>query len=401
MNLNVVQSPILYLETKPYGKGVKVLDTHINLEWLLSHFKASIRFNLMTHEREIIIPNQFIFPEDIENSALHLVTYLATLNDMPIKQIDAHLNAIAAVDAYHPIIECLKNNPWDGTNRLEDFLKTIKTTGNEDLLYHEIIKTWMIAAVAAAHSENGFTNHGVLVLLGKQGIGKTSWIRKLNPIDDPNVIRIGAYLNTSDKDNVYELSKHWINELGELECIVSKQDAGKLKNFITMSADYIRLAYARKHTRIPRRSVYIGTVNDEDYLMDRTGNRRWWTIPCREIEFNHDFDMKQVWAEVYELYKEKALSYLNQAQQDFVNNKNKSHEKVDPLKEKLLTHYDWNMPLSTFTEKSATKVLNDLGYLNPQMGELRRIGQFLREKNNLPGRLLDGITVHKVPSRFR
>lgn len=124
MQYKVVSHPVLYPEkTENKDKSIKVLDTPVNLEWLLRHFYADISFNLMTRRREIIIPNHYISSEDSENSALALVTYLSTINGMPIKNLDNHLDVLAWKNSYHPIIKCIVNKTWDGVPRLDKFIK--------------------------------------------------------------------------------------------------------------------------------------------------------------------------------------------------------------------------------------------------------------------------------------
>lgn len=329
------------LKTIITSRGIKyqVLDTYENLRWLLNNFNAEIKYNLMTRRREVTIPGHYISSEDIENEALMRVHYLSTLNDFPTKLLNAHLQTIAMENAYHPIVECIKNNKWDGVKRLDEFVQTIKS--NDQQLSNKLIRTWMIAAIAAAHSIDGFTNHGALVLQGEQGIGKTAWVKSLEPIDCGS-IKDGAILDPSFKDCVIALSQFWIIELGELDATYKAADIARIKSYLTMKADKIRNPYAALDQTRPRRTAYIATVNKSNYLVDDTGNRRWWTIEATSINYDHKFDMKQVWAEVYAEWKEGALTYLPSDLQEKVNILNTSHEQIDPLEEKLLRFFDWD-----------------------------------------------------------
>lgn len=373
--------------------NVKVLDTHMNLEWLLSHFNVSIKFNLMSKDVEINIPGHEFSKEDKQNNQLHFITYLATINKMPIKQIDKHIDALALQNAYHPIVECIKDNSWDGTTRIDDFIQTIES----DLpIANKIIKTWMVAAIAAVFSKDGFVNQGVLVLQGEQGVGKTTWVESLNPIEQ-EAIKLGAILNPNDKDSVFQLSQFWISELGEVECTFKRSEMGRLKSFVTMKKDFLRLPYARKSTEIPRRSVYVATVNDANYLTDDTGNRRWWTIPVKKINFKHDFDMRQVWAEVYNLYLNNHPTSLDEDTQSQLNENNKQHARIDPLKEKTILFYDWSHPPRRYM--TTTQILEEMGFDKPTFGEVKRMGSILKEINNKDAFKTNGIHKHAVPTR--
>ncbi len=389
----VIQSAGLYPEILNLTTTIKVLDTYKNLEWLLKHFYADIKYNLMTRKREIIIPGHFIFTHDEQNSALLRVKHLATLNFMPTKSINEHLQLIASENSYHPIVEGLKQNKWDGIRRLDDFVKTIKTDNDE--FTKQIITTWMIAAIAAAHTTTGFSNQGVLVLQGTQGVGKTEWVKALDPFNC-NAVKEGALLEPKNKDSIISLSRFWIIELGELDATFNTSHMGMLKSFITSHVDDIRFPYAQCDTRLFRQTAYIATVNDENFLVDDTGNRRWWTLCCKEINYQHGMDMKQVWAEVYDLWRNGKKPYLDKNIQSQVNNLNVKHEKVDPLKEQILSNYHWDN--GAHRELSASQILRELGYYKPTSSETRRVGKIMKSINVQDGRLRDGVTIHKIPS---
>ncbi len=391
----VVSSKDQYPQTKKTQSGVKVLDTHVNLEWLLTHFNITIRYNLMTRQREISIRDLFISQEDTDNYLLNIIIYLAALNEMPTISIDRHLDVLALQNPYHPIVEALQNNPWDGVPRLDQFLSSIETENPE--VDKRIIQTWMFCAMAAAHSKEGFINNGVLVLQGEQGIGKTAWIRSLDPLNC-KAIKDGAFLDPNNKDSVAQLARYWIVELGEIECIFKKSEIGRLKSFITSQFDLVRTAYARKATLLPRRTVYIATVNEKNYLIDETGNRRWWTVSVKSVNFNHNLDMLQVWAEVYVISKLVNIDKLVYELQSLINQSNKDYEKIDPFKEKVLQHYDWEWPQVKWM--TATAVLNEIGCSNPSPSDVRRMGFILKEINNQSSRKSNGLMVHKIPTRI-
>jgi len=159
----------------------KPLNTYGNLKYMLDRLNIIIKWNDMSRRREISIPNFSIFYDDQENSALLEISNRATLNNMPTSKIDEHLTSLAQNNHYHPIVECIKSRPWDRTARLESFIKTLKTTN--DTLSYKLLNRWMLSAIAAAFSEKGFATQGVLVLQGKQNIGKTSWVKSLDPIN--------------------------------------------------------------------------------------------------------------------------------------------------------------------------------------------------------------------------
>lgn len=372
----------------------KALDTHINLAFLLNKFGARFRYNLMTRKREIDIPGLMIFHDDPDNNLLAQVEYLATINHLQYRQIDKFLDILCADNAYHPIIECIKDHPWDGVARLDNFINTIQTKDEE--LKKILIRTWMVAAIAAAHSIDGFTNHGMLVLQGLQGVGKTAWVKKLDPCNC-GAVKEGALLDPTNKDNVISLSRFWIIELGEIDATFNKTDIARLKSYITSQSDYVRHHYARKDTILPRRSICLATVNESNFLVDTTGNRRFWTLEVTDINYGHKIDMKQVWAEVYAIWQAGALTYLPKDIENAVNKSNLKHEKIDPFEEKLLTFYDWEH--SSRRTMTCVAVLEDIGYSKPTQAEAIRMGKILTKLNGKPSLRSNGLSLHEIPCR--
>jgi putative DNA primase/helicase len=373
----------------------KILDTTSNIEWLLKKYHIIVRYNEMSKKREIVFPSKdyFFSYNDIENTSLSTIEELATHELFPYKKsIDAHLDQIGHKNAYHPITQLIKNNPWDGVKRLDYFINLVKSPSANYAA--DVIRTWMVAAIAAAHTTTGFLNDGVLVFQGPQGIGKTTWVRNLDPIKC-NAIKEGFFLDPSDKEKVYQAAGYWILELGELDAVFKKSDIGRLKSYITTQSDQLRRAYARKDLIIPRRTVYVATVNDAEYLVDTTGNRRWWTIPITEIIQDPTIDMTQVWAEVYTLWVNGHQTYLPKEIQEKINLQNKAHEKADPIYDLLRDKYDW---ASSYRRRlSATAVLIELGFNKPTMGELKRINHFLKQINGKEPTIRHGYSVHEIP----
>jgi predicted P-loop ATPase len=352
----------------------KPLNTLKNLKYMLDRLGIIVRYNEMSRCREVSIPGLKVFFDSRENQALNVVIDYAILNHLAITRIDECLDLIAFENAYHPIVEGLQNNPWDGVSRLDQFIKTLKTTNDE--LSHALVKKWMLSAVVAAFSKEGFVAPGVLVLQGKQGIGKTHWIKALDPFNC-KAVREGAIFDPMNKDSVITLSSYWIVELGELDGTFRKSDIAKLKAHVTSSLDVVRLPYARKNDQFARRTVYAASVNENNFLVDITGNRRWWAIEIECIS-REKFDMKQVWAEAHSLVKSGACILLTTEQQEQLDTSNVEFEQLDPFKEKVLAYFNWES-LDRPLKLCATQVLNMIGYDKPSRSDATRMGAILKK----------------------
>lgn len=95
----------------------------------------------------------------------------------------------------------------------------------------------------------------------------------------------------------------WVVELAELAAL-NKSDVLKAKKFITETVDQFRPPYGRHTVRRPRQCVIIGTTNDDKYLKDTTGNRRYWPVPVHAIDIAGLRSVRdQLWAEAVQRYR--------------------------------------------------------------------------------------------------
>lgn len=357
-------------------KFMKPIDTAVNLKFLLDGLGITVRWNEMARCREIKFPDYIPYHEDEENLALYRVKDIAAKNYFPITRVDEHLDTIAEENPFHPIVEGLKQNPWDGVPRLTKFIQSVKTENPE--LSYKLMFRWMLSAVAAAHSPNGFAAQGVLVLAGKQYIGKTRFLKSLDCFGC-RAVKEGAILDPTNKDNIMTLAAHWIIELGELDGTFRRADIARLKSHLTSDVDILRKPFGRKDSRFARRTVYAASVNDPKFLVDNTGNRRWWTVPVLEINFNHGLDIMQVWAEVYAILQMGEQTWLTDSEFRELNALNEEHEIIEPFEEKLLHFYDFKhgWERRETERKSATIILNTIGYQNVSRADATRMGAII------------------------
>lgn len=349
-------------------------DTSHNIKFLLDHYNIKLRWNLMSRQREMFVPNTDFFLEERDNAQLNYVRDLALINNVKASNyLDNHLDQIAYQDAYHPVGEWILSQPLYNKGILNDFLSIIKTT--DDKLSHQLIKTWMISAIACIFEPEGFATQGVLVIQGVTGYQKSRFIMSLAP-KSLNAVLGGALLDPTNKDNVLTLIAYWLAELAELDGTMRKADSGRLKAYITNMLDDLRRPYARKNSKMVRRTAMIATVNDPTFLVDLTGNRRWWTISLIEkINLDHSLDMQQVWREAYELYISGEKPYLSDAVLCELNQSNEQFEIVHPFQEKIEKIY--NLSSSNREWVTATQILESIGYEKPTKSDVTIMGLIL------------------------
>jgi len=346
------------------------------------------------------VPGMSGCPDNAANSALAHIISLAKLNGLPVGQIQSYIAAIADTNQLNPVTDYITSVPWDGQDRLEALYATLKTKDGYSIdLKKAIFMRWLISAVAAACNTAEFRSRGVFVLQGPQSIGKTSFFLAL--IDDlvlrARVIKIDHHLDASSKDSTLTAIRHWIVEIGELDYSF-KKDVARLKGFITDTMDKIRQPYGKLDSEFPRRTVFCASVNSENFLVDDTGNTRWWTVPVIEIDYEHSINMQQLWAQVYTLYKAGEQWWLTREEEVLLEEYNRGHRAVNAVRDLVEAELDLTMPQEKWIAMTATEVLVSIGIKNPSNPQMRDCGTALREYLGDPTKS-KGRTRWKVPFR--
>lgn len=203
-----------------------------------------------------------------------------------------------AKKSFHPVRDFLDRLKWDKVPRLDTML--IRLAGAEDTALNRAISAaWMISAVRRVRSP-GIKADAMLVLVGEQGLGKSSLFQVLA---GPEWFTDDLEIGVDSKLVIEKATGVWIAECAELSGMV-KREIEQVKAFITRQKDTARLAYARVTSQVPRQFVLCGTVNRQQFLLDDTGNRRFWPVVVSNIDLQTlSLETKQLWAEA--AYREK------------------------------------------------------------------------------------------------
>ena len=144
----------------------------------------------------------------------------------------------------------------------------------EPTLYDHMLKKTLIGAVRRIF-EPGCKHDYACVLMGDQGARKSSFWGALGGPFFSDALR-----DISSKDDLMVLHRSWIMEWAELDHITSKKHAGQVKAFLSQCTDMFRVPYGKATEAFPRRCIIVGSTNrDSGFLVDETGNRRFWVIP--------------------------------------------------------------------------------------------------------------------------
>jgi len=267
------------------------------------------------------IQGNFYRSEPVWGGPLDVGRELTDLDDIKIKtwlskkwKVEVSENAIANTtlqlgkeNAFHPVQRYLKSIQWDGVSRLDSLLlKYCGATGEAEYL-SAVGRKFMVAAVARVFHPGVKFDH-VLILEGAQGIGKSTFVSTLGGQWTSDTLR-----DISGKDVIDDMRGRWLIEIGELASL-NRAEANDLKAFITRTHDVARKAYGRRSQTYPRQCVFVGTTNDDEYLKDSTGGRRFWPVTCTSFNIPQlQKDREQLWAEALACYQLGEPLYLEDA----------------------------------------------------------------------------------------
>jgi putative DNA primase/helicase len=383
-NDNELEDPTIDLDGQadPFGYPHKTekhqpLNTWENLGWLLKQYGITAKYNQVRKQVEVVLPGRDYSADNRANCSLAELTSICVRNRMPQSHLQDYVKLIAEGNRYNPVADWITGKPWDGVTRIQQLLDTVQTTGDTKLK-DALIYRWLLSCVAAAFMPHGFEGHGCLVFTGAQGVGKTTWFRRLAP-SDMGLVLVGAMLDPNNKDTVTNAVSHWIVELGELDATFRKADIARLKSFIPLPVDKLRRPYDRVESEYQRRTVFCASVNETHYLVDDTGNRRWWTVNVSGIDYQHSIDMQQLWAEILVRFQAGEQHYLTREENEALGQLNEQHELIDPVEEQIVAAFDWDKPSVRPVEMTASEVLVAIGYDKPTRAQATQASNYLRK----------------------
>lgn len=218
------------------------------------------------------------------------------------------LDVVMMNNRFHPVREYLDNLPeWDGVERADTLL--IRYMGATDNAYvRAVTRKWLCACVARVYTP-GRKFDNMLVLVGRQGIGKSRL---------PAILSKGWFTDSltglGTKESYESISGCWIVELAELAA-TRRAEIETVKNFISKQEDVYRPSYGRYVVNRPRQCCFFGTTNEQEVLRDRTGNRRFWMVDVAGFERGQlkglESEVDLVWAEIKQRWKDGETLWLD------------------------------------------------------------------------------------------
>lgn len=212
---------------------------------------------------------------------------------------------------------------WDGVPRIDTLLADY--FGAEDTAYvREVTKKTLVAAVARLFCP-GIKFDQMLILVGPQGIGKSTFFRLLG-------MRwyTDSMYTFDGKEGAELIQGFWIVECGELSGF-SKSEKNAVKQFVSKCEDTYRAAYGKRTGSYPRRCILVGTTNEAEFLNDTTGGRRFWPVdlgkhaPVKNVFRDLADEVPQIWAEAMAIYQAGESLILSQTAESLAKESQEAH----------------------------------------------------------------------------
>ena len=365
--------PVNQFDPKHLTASGKPLSTLQNFKFMLQSYDIHVAYD-QVGKRLLINGDDMIHESDIaDNANWSQIVNLCKLNEMETGVVDHYIHSLMSEHEYNPVAEWFHEKPWDGVDRIEALFNTLILNPEQDRdMAWMTFRKWLAGACQIVQGQIKHFEF-VLVLQDIQGgKGKTQWFKKLTKYQWR---KDGMQLDPNDKDIVKQAVSYWLVELGELDSTFKKSEIKSLMSFLGHEFDEIRLPYAKTANKYKRRTAFMGSVNDEKFLIDDSGDRRFWPIAVVGVNYEHDIDMQQLWAQVDHLHER---CWLNDEENIAVINHNKNFKAIDPLDERLEIYFSKTIPNSELRCLSITVILQQAGIAQPTKTQLNKAGRWLR-----------------------
>ena len=247
------------------------------------------------------------------------------------------------VPDFNPFIDYLENlPPWDEKNNILVLSMSVRVKGGVEKqeLFYQYLRKWLVGMVAAWVDPNE-VNHEILVLIGEQGLYKTTWFQYLLPPQLRDYFYTKTNANRMGRDDLITLAQYGLVCCEELDTM-RPAELNQLKAAVTMQSIDERAAYARYHEHRSHIASFCGTGNNIQFLNDLTGNRRWLPFEVDYIDNprTNPIDYEGIFAEAYALYQQEDFHHwFNHSEMEQLNVHNEQFEATLPEIDKIKEHF--------------------------------------------------------------
>lgn len=284
------------------GKPEPTIDNYYSVMTNDPKITEHIKFNLLTNKFEYWEGKNVREWRDKDDAKL--LSYIESeYNFYNIQKYELAKNKTEDYFSYHPIKDIIEADVWDGKPRIDKFLSHIMRCEDDDYS-RELSRMIFYGGINRLYNP-GCKFDYMPIFMGSQGCGKSTIVEWLNLKND----YYREVLSIDGGKGIESISGGWICEFAELLAMIRAKEVESLKGYITRINDVYRPAYGHNVISLPRQCIFIGTTNTFEFLVDKTGNRRYLPIEIhlRKGElYKHEKYVKnyilQCWREAKDLY---------------------------------------------------------------------------------------------------
>ncbi len=286
---------------------------------------------------------------------------------------------------FNPFEEYFANLPsWDGeTDYIAQVASTVTTVEDpdipDDITFEWAFRKWIVGLVAGLFLSDE-VNEEILVLVGKQGTFKTTWLARLLPPQLQSYFRIKTDSRHFDKDDRLSLAEFALICLEELEAL-HPSELNQLKSLTTDKRINERPAYARFKEERTHIASFCGTSNNIHFLNDPSGERRWLPFEVEHIANPHEHPLpyEGLYAQALHLWREGFPYWFDREENDRLNLHARRFQVPDLLHDLIHTHYRVPMPGEAAVFITTADIVAHIGYALKTPPSLPQIGRIMRE----------------------
>lgn len=340
-------------------------------QYMIHSYGITVGYNVITKDIEMLgqkMRNEGDLKAEANYSVIHS---LCKLNQIEVGSIDRYLVRLMQENEVNPVTNWVGSKPWNGISQIRPLFDTLNVIENE--MSFTLFRKWCMGSLRLAKGEIERFEHVLVLQASDGGEGKSRWFNKLTPSHLNNSMS----LRLDDKDQVKEAISYWMTELGELDSTFQRSEMKQMMGFLSKNKDNIRLPYAKASNSYQRRSSYMGTINNKNFLIDDSGDRRFWMLETGEINYEHTIDIQQFWAEIDTLTD---IEWLDREDNRKIIDMNVNYKMEDPLTDRLESYFSRNLIKDGTRHLNTTQILNNAGIINPSKSQLNKSGRWLVSK---------------------
>ncbi len=279
--------------------------------------------------------------------------------------------------AVNPIEEYFLKLPSpENRDYISELCKTVTPIAGDEV-FRKYFEKWLVGAVANVFIKDRCANQLCFILSGKQGVFKSTWIRLLCPSQlSPYYIEGG--LDPDDKDSMSATTTNFIFNLDDYFAGITFRKINEFKGLLTKNTVKIRRPYARYSEEMPKICSFIASSNEETFLHDPTGNRRFlpFEVTAIDIDAAQKIDINAVWAQAYHQYKSGFQYWLTKEEQNELAEHNTRFEVQSQEFEAVATYLN---PPGKGEFKTAAQVLSSLNEMSGLKLSQKKLGEALKK----------------------